>query len=48
NGFSGAIIYSDKNNPVPDLLIAIDVDEKDKIQNLYFIRNPDKLQYISN
>ncbi|MBD0278412.1 MAG: RNA polymerase sigma-70 factor [Bacteroidota bacterium] len=47
NGLSGAIIYIDKNNPVPDLLISLDVDEDDKIQNFYFIRNPDKLRHIA-
>lgn len=46
NGLTGAIICIDKNNPVPDLIIALDVDEDEKIQNFYFIRNPDKLRHV--
>ena len=47
NGLSGAIIYIDAERTIPDLLIALDVDDDNKIQNLYFIRNPAKLQHLS-
>lgn len=47
NGLSGAIVYIDRNNPVPDLLIAMDIDMDEKIQNFYFLRNPDKLHHLT-
>jgi RNA polymerase sigma-70 factor (ECF subfamily) len=47
NGLSGVIIYIDQGSQIPDLLISMDVDEDDRIQNFYFIRNPDKLQHIA-
>lgn len=47
NGLSGAIVYIDPGRKVPDLLIAIDVDSENKIQNFYFIRNPEKLQHLA-
>jgi RNA polymerase sigma-70 factor, ECF subfamily len=46
NGLSGAVVYKDNSSMIPDLLIALDVHENGRIQNLYFIRNPDKLRHI--
>lgn len=47
NGLSGAIVYIDAKQTIPDLLIALDGDADGKIQNLYFVRNPDKLRYLA-
>jgi RNA polymerase sigma-70 factor (ECF subfamily) len=46
NGLSGAIIYLDSSKEVPDLVVSLDINEEGKIQNLYFIRNPEKLQRV--
>jgi RNA polymerase sigma-70 factor (ECF subfamily) len=46
NGLQGAVIYKNEDSIVPDLLITLDAHEAGGIQNLYFIRNPDKLRHI--
>lgn len=47
NGLSGAIVYIDEKQKIPDLVIALDVAADSKIENFYFIRNPDKLRHRS-
>jgi RNA polymerase sigma-70 factor (ECF subfamily) len=46
NGFSGAAFYI-SSQKMPDVLLAIDIDDSKKIANLYFIANPEKLQHIN-
>jgi RNA polymerase sigma-70 factor (ECF subfamily) len=47
NGLTSAIIYIEGYKPIPDALIALAIDEQRKISNLFFIVNPEKLQYIN-
>lgn len=47
NGLSGAIIYIDSYKPIPDALIALGIDKQGKISDLFFIVNPEKLQYVN-
>ncbi len=46
NGLSCAAFYQRKEGTPPDVLIAIDIDDDDKIANIYYIVNPEKLQHL--
>ncbi len=45
NGLSGAAFYLSVDQKIPLLLIAIDTDGNSKIQNIYFLSNPQKLNF---
>ncbi len=47
NGLSGAVVCIETRKTIPDVLIAIDTDESNKITNIYFIVNPEKLQHLT-
>lgn len=46
NGFSCAAFYQTNKDTAPNILISIDVDEKKKIANIYYLANPEKLQNL--
>lgn len=43
NGLSGAAFYQTANDPIPSVLIAIDTTESKKIENVYFMAYPQKI-----
>lgn len=47
NGQSCAGFYYASENKIPDILIAIDIDDKKRIASIYYISNPFKLQNIN-
>lgn len=47
NGVSGLALYQIANNTTPDVLVAIDTDERGKIYHVYFIANPQKINLVA-
>ena len=43
NGLSGAAFYQTVNDTIPSVLIAIDTTESEKIENVYFMAYPQKI-----
>lgn len=48
NGLSCAAFYQTNKDTTPNILISIDIDDKKKISNIYYLANPEKLQHLSH
>jgi RNA polymerase sigma-70 factor, ECF subfamily len=48
NGFSCAAFYQTNKDTAPNILISIDIDDKKKITNIYYLANPEKLQNLTH
>jgi RNA polymerase sigma-70 factor, ECF subfamily len=47
NGFPAAFIYERADGQLPGVVIVLDAGDDDRIGNIYFLANPDKLQHLA-